>query len=105
MFHPHHLNSHLQSKRDLLDKLDGIRRTASLDKVVDPASPRPGVDEKAVRVEGQHLDPAPIEDDRNRPFGRWYVTILAVVAFGAGVAGLSYAFESSQKTFASVANR
>jgi hypothetical protein len=90
MFQPHHLNSHLQSKRDLLDKLGGILRTA---------------DEKALRVEGQQLDPAPIEGDRNRPFGRWYVTILAVVALGAGVAALSYAFESSQKALASMANR
>jgi hypothetical protein len=105
MFQPHHLNSHLQSERDLLDKLARIRPTASLDKVVNPASAKFGVDEKVLSVEVQHLDPAPIEDDRTRPFGRWYVTILAVVAFGAAVAALSYAFVSSEKTLASMANR
>lgn len=105
MFQPHHLNSHLQSEHDLLDKLGRIRRTESLDKVVAPVSPKLGVDEKVLSVGGEHLGPAPIEDHRNRPFGRWYVTILAVVAFGAAVAALSYAFESPQKSLASMANR
>ena len=97
MFQPHHYNSRVQSERKLLDDLGNIRRTASFDRAMNKRT-KGSAEEHSSSIEDQPSAPAPAVDIRNRPFGRWYIPILAVVAAGAAVAALANASETSRKS-------